>query len=758
MADHHPAGAAASHSGSSVVPLSRREGPVQEYRDDTSRQLAFPNELPAGEGLGLPNLLRVLLKWRWLFLFVVLLCVLAGALSAYLTTPLYKARAVLELNPEPVKLVQMGDSVEPRTSDPDFLALQVGLMKSRAVAERVARRLNLNSNDRFLGGETAAPASQDAVVAALRDGFSASGTASSRLMEVTFVHPDPGIAAQVANGFAESFIESNLERQFDATAYSRKYLQQRLATTREKLETSEAQLMAYARQANILNIVSSEGASSSDAAGSSLAATNLMALNQQLAEAQNARIAAEQRYQQAGGASAAASLNNPVVQTLEQQRAQLRGEYQKGLQTFGPQHPQLVELQNQIDALGQQIAQAQSRTSSATSGALRADYVAAVNRERQLQGKIQQLQSQVMDLGDRSIQYNILKREVEANRNLYNALLQRLREEDTSATRSSSVSVVDTAKAPGSPFAPNVPRSITVALLLGLALGTSAAFGAEYLDDTVKAPEDMRTRLGLDLLGVVPKLEKGGDPSSALLEEGSSLSEAYYSIRTALQFSTSHGMPKTISFTSARAAEGKTTSAFAVAKALAALGINTILVDADLRNPSLLPEQRTQDGLVALLVGRVSLDRAIVAAGTPNLYLLPAGQIPPSPANLLGSDALRRVLADLAATFDVVIVDGPPVLGLADAPLIAAVCEATVMVCEAGKTRRRVALDAIARLRLGGANIVGGILTKFNHKALGYGYGYGYGAYAYTYGEDTGGKKAPRRRLTFRQTERLTDA
>lgn len=727
-------GGAASGGRSSVVPLARRTGAIEDYRPDEGAGPALEDVEEERRGFALANLIRVLLKWRWLFLGILLVCAGLGSLSAYLTTPMYRAAATLELNPAPAKVVQLGEPVEPTTSDRDFLALQVGLVKSRAVAERVARNLDLRRDPAFTG-VAAGNVTEDAVVGQLMRGFTASGTTSDRLMQLNYAHPNPGLAAKVVNAYADSFIESNIQRQFDTTAFSRSFLQKRLAATREKLEQSERDLMAYARQANILNIVSNgpEGASSTEAAGSSLAASNLMALNQQLAEAQNGRMVAQQRYQQASAAAASARVADPRVQALEQQRAQLEAEYQKKSQTFKPDYPDMVALKRQIDTLSQQVAQASSQTGSATSGSLRAEYVAAVNRERALEGKIAQLKGTVMDLGDKSIKYTILKRDVDSNRSLYNSLLQRLKEEDTSATKTSNVAIVDRAQVPGAPFEPNIPRSITLSLLLGLVLGTSAAFGAEYLDDTVKLPEDLRDRLDLAVIGVIPKVGKKEEIEDLLADPASTISEAYYSVRTALQFSTASGVPKSLLITSSRAAEGKTSSSLAIARDFASLGLNVLLIDADLRNPSLLPETRDHVGFVGLLTGHATLDDAINVTETKGLYLLPAGPIPPNPANLLAGSAARELISKLAAGFDVVVVDGPPVLGLADAPLLAAACDATMLVVEAGKTRRALALNALSRLRQGGANIIGGLLTKFNDRSVGYGYGYGYGGQAYTY-------------------------
>jgi capsular exopolysaccharide synthesis family protein len=346
-----------------------------------------------------------------------------------------------------------------------------------------------------------------------------------------------------------------------------------------------------------------------------------------------------------------------------------------------------------------------------------------------------------MDLGDRSIKYNILKREVEANRNLYNALLQRLKEEDTSATASSNVAVVDTATRPATPVQPNVPRTLALALLLGLVVGTSAAYAAEFWDDTIKLPDDLRDRLNIARIGVIPKTRKGEAFDTALDDAGSPITEAYYSVRTALQFSTADGVPRSVLFSSSRAGEGKTSSALAVARNLAALGLNVVLIDADLRNPTLLSERFRGVGLAGILVGSGSIEREVVPTDVEKLHLLPAGTVPPNPADLLASSAFGGLVRQLEGAFDVVVVDGPPVLGLADAPLIASVCGATVLVCEAGRTRRTVALDAIARLRIGGANLIGGILTKYSDRSAGYGYGYGYGQEAFTYGGSGGSKK-----------------
>ena len=749
-------------TGGSAVVLSRRAGSLADYDYDANRPAFEEDAAPEHSSLKILNILRVLLRHRWLFLSIVAGCAILGALRAYTTTPLYRATATLELNSAPQKVVQTNDQFERPIYDNDFLALQVGLIKSRAVAERVARTLNLGSNDKFLGTKMAGAAGEEAAISHLMGGFSAAGTASDRLLRIDYVHPDPQVAAQVINGYATGFIEGGIERQFQTTAFTRKYLSQRLAGTRAKLEKSEADLMAYSRSANILNIVSNDpaGASSSDAAGTSLVASNLMALNQQLGTAQNARIVAQQRYQQAAGAVGAARASNPVVQSLQQQRAILQANYDKELQTMREDHPTMIALRSQINALSRQMSEAAAQSTSSTAGTLRSDYLAAVNAERMLESKIQQLQQSVMSLGDRSIKYNILRREVEANRTLYNSLLQRLKEEDTSATKDSNVAIVDLAQVPSSPFVPNTSRTLILALLAGLVLGSLAAVGADYLEDTIKDPDDLMNRLNLPVLGVIPMIKKGQNVDDLLGDPSSVLSEAFYSVRTALQFSTSEGLPKSLFITSSRAGEGKTSSALALATNLATTGINVLLIDADLRNPSLLPETREKVGLTGVLTHQGDADTAIVLTDILNLSLLPAGPSPPNPANLLAGTALRDLVRQMGKRFDVIVIDGPPVLGLADAPLISSVCDATVLIIEAGKTRRAVAATSIARLRAAGANVMGGVLNKYKDDKFGYGYsyGYGYGGDAYSYGHDKQLKDKAVKHLTLRTARGPADS
>ena len=266
-------------------------------------------------------------------------------------------------------------------------------------------------------------------------------------------------------------------------------------------------------------------------------------------------------------------------------------------------------------------------------------------------------------------------------------------------------------------------------------IGAGVAFAIEFIDDTIKNPDDVRNRLHLTLLGVVPSVAKGVTMLEALDDPSSAQSEAYLSTRTAIKFTTAGGAPKSLLVTSSQAAEGKSSSCFAIARGFARLGESVLLIDADMRKPSFsVPSGSEGVGLSSLLASTDDLRNHITQTSIPNLFLVPSGPIPPNPVELLGGMRLREVLAEAEGMFDIVIFDSPPVMGLADAPILASVVDASIFVVQAGRIRRPAALRALARLEQAGARIVGGVITKFDLKGASYGYGYGYG-YGYSYGQ-----------------------
>lgn len=699
---------------------------------------------------------RLAVKHRLLIVGALLGALVIGVIATLLMTPTYTASVTLQIDREAARVLNV-DEVQPQESmvqGEEFFQTQYGLLRSRSLAERVIDTLGLASSDVFLnrmgvtppsrgGGSAAAVLGErrQAVLAAVHDNLGVTPVRGSRLVKVTFESPDPQLSAQVVNAFAENFIQSNLDRKYESSSYARQFLERLIAETKAKLEDSERQLVAYAANEQIINI--REG-NLQDGGNQSLASADLSSLNGALAEAKATRVVAEEKWRQSAAAPAGSLpevLSNPVFQRLTEERATLGAEYHQKLQLFQPDFPEMVQMKARLEELD---AQRQAVANSVRSS-IRGQYTVAANQERSLARQVEALKGDVLNLRERSIQYNILQRELDTSRTLYDGLLQRYKEVGvTGGVQANNISIIDLATPPEQPSSPRLLLNLALAALLGLGFGLAASIILEALDETLASPEDLESKLGLSLLGVTPLLDRGITPMEALGDVRSNFSEAYYSIRTALQFSTPNGTPPSLLVTSSRPAEGKSTTAYAIALNLARVGRRVLLADGDLRNPSMhrVVGVDNDAGMSNLLSGGASLESLIKPTGQENLDFIPCGPLPPNPAELWGGDRLKRVLEDAAGTYDHVVVDGPPVLGFADAPLLASTVGGTIFVLEAKGTRRAQARGALQRLAVGNAHILGAVLTKFNTKAVQYG-GYDY-AYDYNYGpgRDSSSKSA----------------
>jgi succinoglycan biosynthesis transport protein ExoP len=714
--------------------------PIWPLAPHQGGSLALPQawaQQPSGGGLlpgdlNLATMWRIVSEWRWLILGAVAVGLAGAIVITFLTTPLFRADVMLEINPPTVQAVDDTKFAKQGASERDYLATVVGLLQSRSLAERVAQDLNLASNASFVPPQYDRDTRVKIATGRLMGGFSAKPVEGSRLVRMTYVSSSPTLAAQVANSFADNFINSALQRRYDASSFARHFLEKQIAKVKDALENSERQLVQYAQAQNIINTGGGEAGKGNDVG--SLQGQSLVALNAALTTAEERRIVAEQAYlnsMRAGNTSE----TNASTQALRQQRAQLESDYQSKLSTFKPDYPDMVRLKGTIDALDQEIRKETGTVVSGQTNTLLIQFRAAAAAERQLQGQVNGMKSQVLDLRARSIQYNILQREVDTARAQYESLLSRYKDVSVAGNLGdSAVSVVDRAEVPGGAFKPNMMLNLLIGLGLGLLGGLGAALALEFLNDTVKTPEDVRDKLHLPSLGVIP-MKKGADAlAEELKDQSSAISEAYFSLRTSLQFTTDSGAPKSLLITSTRAAEGKSSTTLALAQNFARLGNRILLIDGDLRKPAFVTGLEPNEGLSKLLTNHDALEAHVLNTQFENLALLPCGPLPPNPAELLASPRLKAILADALSKYDMVIVDGPPVLGLADAPLLAGSCRATLLVVESGKTRTKAALDAITRLKASGGNIVGAALTKFRARSHGYGYGYGYGYEPYRYG------------------------
>ena len=686
--------------------------------------------LPSGEqsaqpALDLARLLRILHQWRWLILGATLLGLLLGVVATLLTTPLYRADVTLEVSPPRVEIMKGDD--EDRSSQVtnyDFIATQVGLLRSESLAQRVAEDLNLASNPKF-ANQAAAPAARLREAArGVASNLSVQMPEEGQLIRFSYVSDSPQLAAQIANAYADAFINSTLQRRYDSSSYARTFLQRQINKTRGDLERSERQLVAYAQSQGIISTASGEDGKPASDAGS-LQGQSLVQLNEALAQATARRVAAEGAYR-AGVAAGPTPEVTTTTLALRQSRSQLEAQYQEKRTLMKPEHPEMVSLRSQIGELDRQIASETSNASGSRLNGLRAEYQAALTAERALQGRVSGLKGQVLDLRGRSIQYNILQRDVDTNRALYDALLQRYKEIGVAGgIGAAPVSIVDHADVPAGPFKPQLLWNVLIGTVLGGILGVLAALGLEFVNDMIRTRADVRNKLGLACLGAIPKRPRKVPLLEELEDPTSPTSEAYATVATSLRFSTEQGIPATMVVTSARAAEGKSSTAVALAHNFARLGKSVLLIDGDLRKPAFRSLSDSK-GLTKLLTSEADLGDQVTATQYEKLWLLASGPVPPNPADLLASGRFRSIIRDASSNFEVVIVDAPPVLGLADAPLIASVCQDVVFVVESGKTRTAAAQEAVSRLRTTGAAILGVTLTKSAEESGAYGYAYNY--------------------------------
>lgn len=653
-----------------------------------------------------------LLRNRVLIALVVAAALAAGAASILLTAPRYRAQASVQVDAQTAKVMN-SDDLEPVIASAEterFIRTQMDILRSRTLAIAVARSLRLGENARFTDGR-----GERGAVATLTERLDVDLLPNSRLVRISYDDRDPVLAARIVNSFADQLIANNLQRRFGTSAYTRRFLGSQLGEAKRRLEDAERALIVYARQAHLIDASAGATRNSELAGTRSLTTANLVELNDAYAAARAARIAAEQRWNQAERASAMTLpevLANPAIGELSQRQADLRAQYQDGRAHRKPDHPELLRLAARIAETDRQIG----GIAGSIRASIRDKFAVARAQEQALDRDVAGLKEATLAEQDRGIQYNILKREVDTSRQMYDALLGRFKEVSAAAgIASNNITVVDRADTPDRPVAPRPVVNMAAATLAGLVAALLLVFGRERILDRIRDPEDVERKLQLATLGVVPTLRGKMRAQDALASPRSSFSEAHHSLCTSLSFASATGVPRSIVLTSTRPGEGKSTTAMSLAVSLARQGARVVLIDADLRRPRLhtMLNAANKAGLSHLLSGAKPLDEVVQRTELPNLFFVASGPLPPNPASLLAGAALPRLLDQLAGECDVVLIDAPPVLGLADAPTMASHVEATVFVLESDGAPTRMAARALRRLRESRARIVGLVLTKY---------------------------------------------
>jgi capsular exopolysaccharide synthesis family protein len=688
----------------------------------------------------------ILLKRRWTILTVTAAVATLAAIVSFRTQPVYEATARVEVEADTPQIQSLNDLYRgmPGFTDDAFLQTQVDVLRSENLAWRTVQELGLGRKAEHGGGGASPQA--DSQMAEQNDLIKAFGRhlrvqlmRDSRMIEVTFDSTDPRLAARAANALVKNYSEYNFHQKYDATRQASGWMEEQLDELKAKVEKSQQAMVSYERENVIVNIGDKQ----------SVVEQRLAGLSQDLTSAQSERMQKESLYDmvRSNQSQAALTTQNELLGRLDEKYADLREEYVDALGQYGPNFPKVKRLRDQLE----EVQSIMERERKRVVERVRNDYMAALGRERLLSAAVAQEKTEVGKLNQLLIQHNLLKREFETNQQLYDNLLQHLKDATVSAgLRATNIHQVDSALIPRAPVRPNTMHDIAMGLLVGLVLGVMLAFVQESLDTSVKSAEELERLLAAPALAVIPLARptwrrRGGDgrqpldgavESIVLNHPSSSLAESHRSLRTAILLSTAPRPPQALLVTSAQPREGKTSTSLNLALGLAQRGVPVALVDADMRRPGIsraLALGGDGSGLSSVLSGEHRLEEVLRQyEPAPNLWVLPAGPKPPSPADLLASPGMEDVVRQLRARFVHVVFDTAPLLLVTDATILSGLVDGVVLVVESGVTARRALVRAHKILESSGGIVLGTVLNKWDVRNEGYYSGYG----SYYYGYD----------------------
>lgn len=679
-----------------------------------------------------------LMRQKLLIMLVLLTGLLLAGLLTWMMTPSYRAVSTLQIEKQGAQVVDFGELNKPTPDlgelDP-FFRTQYEQLKSRALITTVIADLNLERrlfnkdfrtplrkaldqriDDLFgpfvrwvksLLPQTAKPATKPDRVGEFLEALYVEPVEKAHLVNVFFESPDENLSAEVVNALVDTFIVDSMKESSRGETYAQTFLGRELEKARERLTDSEEELANYARENNILEVNNSQVAQEQ----------KLTELNKALVSAELRRVEAQNQLNQARNHGDVTDiLNNPTLAALKQQLATLEANYRKLLETFKPAYPDMQQLSGEIASLRSRVNAETARLTRS----IESTYTATTNLENRLRSDLLGFQNELADLRDRGVEYKALQREVETSTKLYDSLLQRMNEVGVAAgAGSSNVRIVDKATPPEKPFRPNNLLNLLLGGVLGLMLGTALALLRESGRRSVESASELQAVSGLPVLGTIPDVNRKKRrilPMAAVQAVGSPVAEAYRVAATNLKFAGQEGMPRSLLLTSLNPGEGKSTSSVNLALSLAQIGYKVLLIDADLRRPTLHVKMSMNNhvGLTEYLYGDMELSKVTQRIdGVKNAFVITAGMMNLDPVEALSNEKMTKLVSMAAQYFDITLLDAPPLTGFADALLLAEMTDATLLVSSedthADKDSLSAALTQLQRVR---QNVIGWLIVK----------------------------------------------
>ncbi|MDA2918210.1 polysaccharide biosynthesis tyrosine autokinase [Desulfobacterota bacterium AH_259_B03_O07] len=740
-----------TNTGKGLVPEEQGRA-LRRYPQSPEVLRAYPVE----EEADLRKYLDVIWRRKNIILTFFVVVVVTTLIGSLIAKPVYKATAKLEIAREDPNILKFEEVFQIDGRSLEFYETQFILLKSKSLAKQIIDKLNLLNHPEFsnnnekpsifsnlisgikgiitkafnrknvngrlsddIGGESI-------LVNKFLDRVEISPIGESRVVDISFEANDPKLSAEAVNSLANGFIEWNLNRKVEATKEGRKFLKKQLEHSQINLEKSEEELNEFSKKSDIISLDKNMN----------LTYHQLSELNDALAKAETERIGKESLHKHVlnGNPEAIpAVVNDDYIQGLKAEHAKINAEHSQLTAIFKPEYPKVKESAAKVAEMKAKIDEA----TNSIVASIQSDYGAAVKREELLRKRHQKQKGLASSLNEKAVQYKIFQREVDTNKSIYDSLLQRLKETEVSAgVQASNIQVVDYASTPISPFKPRILLNLLLACIIGLFGGVFIAFMMEYFDNSVKDLEDIRDDLRLPVLGGIFNVDKEKDlnfplEKAFLLAPKSHFAEAFRTIRVSLLLSTPGNPPRTLLITSSRPQEGKTTVSINLAVSFAQAGSRVLLLETDFRRPRIGHVfGKNGLGLTSYLTGNASLEEIINKVDIPNLSIITTGQLPVNPAELLGSEEMKNLIENLSEKYDFTILDGPPIIGIADALILSSITNGTVVVANAGSTPRDALRGVIERLWSFNSRVLGVILNRMDAGRQSY---YYKNAYYYNY-------------------------